>query len=120
MNEQQFTVDGTTYEVHRKTIRDGLTIDKLNTQFYQAGITDSHDFAAAVMFSQFIVGTRVVSGEPQAFMVSPSAAISDLLAARELWLDQPSELSAKWQEAAANTELAGNKPELSPLADPNA
>jgi len=121
MNAQQFTVDGVTYEVHRKTIRDGLTIDWLNSRFYEAGYSESRSFLTATMFTNFIVSTRVVGGEPPPFMVSPESEIGVLKTALDSWLDAPSGLSAGWQKAANDTELSGNKVELSPIvADPNA
>ncbi len=119
MNKQQFAVDGVTYEVHQKTIRDGLTIDWLYAQFFDAGYTGKK-WQLAYAFSNFLISTTVVDGEAPAFMVPTDSDTATLIDALEQWLDQTSELSAEWKKAIDAVELSGNKKTLSPQVDPNA
>lgn len=119
MNVRQFTVEGVTYEVHQKTIRDGLAIDWLYAAFIDAGYKGKK-WTLAYAFANFLVSTKVVDGGVPAFMVPTDADVETLTTALELWLDQTSELSALWDEAIKAVELSGNDKALSPQADPNA
>jgi hypothetical protein len=119
MKAEQFTVGGVTYETRQLSIGDAINADWLGNRFLEMGYNIPLTWRRAQAYTNFLITTRVVSGDTPAWMIDIYADNEALIAGLDAFLAAPRNLNVVWSKTRTAVEREDNDEELSPLAIPN-
>lgn len=111
MPEVQWDYNGATFETRPLEVQDGLRIDYLQSILADPAETESYYFAN--MYAEFVVGTRIVSGDPGFTIPVSKAPAVELHEGMAAWMKQGIRLLNRWKAQKTRASRVA-KPEEQP------